>query len=47
MVKTVIICGKPFDGLGDKMLGPTEILIEGDSIVEVSARSAGPAAPTS
>jgi imidazolonepropionase-like amidohydrolase len=37
MAKTVIICGKLFDGLGDKMLGPTEILIEGDSIVEVSS----------
>jgi imidazolonepropionase-like amidohydrolase len=36
MAKTVIICGKLFDGLGDKMLGPTEILIEGDSIVEVA-----------
>lgn len=36
MAKSVIICGKLFDGLGDRMLGPTEILIEGDSIVEVS-----------
>jgi len=36
MTKTVIICGKLFDGLGDRMRGPTEILIEGDSIVEVS-----------
>ena len=36
MAKTVIICGKLFDGLGDKMLGPTEILIEDDTIVEVS-----------
>ena len=36
MAKTVIICGKLFDGLADKMLGPTEILIEGDTIVEVS-----------
>ena len=34
--KTVIICGKLFDGLGDTTLGPTEILIEGDTIVEVS-----------
>src|SRR3984893_13058149 len=37
MAKTVIICGKLFDGLGDKMLGPTEILIEGDTIAEVSS----------
>ena len=29
-------CGKLFDGLGDKILGPTEILIEDDTIVEVS-----------
>jgi imidazolonepropionase-like amidohydrolase len=36
MAKTVIICGKLFGGLGDTMLGPTEILIEGDTIVEVS-----------
>src|ERR1700675_1617491 len=36
MAKTVIICGKLFDGLGDAMLGPTEILIEGGPIVEVS-----------
>ena len=37
MAKTVIICGKLFDGLGDTMLGPTEILIEDDTIVEVSS----------
>jgi hypothetical protein len=36
MAKTVIICGKLFDGLGDTTLGPTEILIEDDAIVEVS-----------
>jgi imidazolonepropionase-like amidohydrolase len=36
MAKTVIICGKLFDGLGDTMGGPTEILIEDDTIVEVS-----------
>ena len=35
VAKTVIICGKLFD-VGDTMLGPTEILIEGDTIVEVS-----------
>ena len=37
MAKTVIICGKLFDGLGDTTLGPTEILIDGDNIVEVSS----------
>ena len=36
MAKTVIICGKLFDGLGDTTLGPTEILIEGETIVEIS-----------
>ena len=36
MTKTVIICGKLFDGLGDTMLGPTEVLIEDKSIVEIS-----------
>jgi len=36
MAKTVIICGKLFDGLGDTMLSQTEILIEDDTIVEVS-----------
>ena len=37
MAKMVIICGKLFDGLGDTMLGPTEILIEDDTIAEVSS----------
>src|SRR5260370_1012117 len=36
MAKTVIIWGKLFDGPSDTMLGPTEILIEDDTIVEVS-----------
>ena len=36
MAKMVIICGKLFDGLSDTMLGPTEILIEDDTIAEVS-----------
>jgi len=38
--KTVVICGKLFDGLSDTMLGPTEILIEDGTITEV-ARSVG------
>ena len=37
MAKTVIICGKLFDGLGDTMHGPTEILIEDDAIADVSS----------
>ena len=36
MAKTVIICGKLFDGFDDEKLEPTEILIEGDIIVDVS-----------
>ncbi len=36
MAKTVIVCGKLFDGLSDTIRGPTEILIEDDSIAEVS-----------
>ena len=36
MAKTVIVCGKLFDGLSDTIRGPTEILIEDDGISEVS-----------
>jgi len=36
MAKTVIVCGKLFDGLSDTVRGPAEILIEDDSIAEVS-----------
>ncbi len=36
MAKTVIICGKLFDGLSETLLGPREVLIEDDKIVEVS-----------
>jgi imidazolonepropionase-like amidohydrolase len=36
MTKTVVICGKLFDGLSDVLLGPSEILIEDDTITEVS-----------
>jgi imidazolonepropionase-like amidohydrolase len=36
VTKTVIVCGKLFDGLSDTMLGPMEILIDGDTIAEVS-----------
>jgi len=30
------VCGKLFDGLSDTMRGPSEILIEDDTISEVS-----------
>jgi imidazolonepropionase-like amidohydrolase len=36
MTKTVVICGKLFDGLSDVLLGRSEILIEDDTITEVS-----------
>ena len=36
MTKTVIICGKLFDGLSDSTRGPAEILIENSTIAEVS-----------
>ena len=36
MAKTVLICGKLFDGAGDELRGRTEVLIEDDAIAEVS-----------
>ena len=36
MAKTVLICGKLFDGAGDALRGHTEILVEDDAIAEVS-----------
>jgi imidazolonepropionase-like amidohydrolase len=36
MAKTVVLCGKLFDGLSDTIRGPAEILIEDDAIAEVS-----------
>ena len=36
MTSKVVVCGKLFDGQSDMMLGPTEILIEDATIVEVS-----------
>ena len=43
MTKAIVICGNLFDGLSDALLGPTEILIEGDTIVEVSSSVGRPA----
>jgi len=34
MAKTVVVCGKLFDGLNDTIRGPSEILIEDDAIAE-------------
>ena len=42
MTKTVVICGDLFDGRSDALLGPTEILIEGDTIAELSGSVARP-----
>jgi len=36
MAKTVIVCGKLFDGVSDTIRGPAEILIEDADIAEVS-----------
>jgi imidazolonepropionase-like amidohydrolase len=37
MAKSVILCGKLFDGLSDTGRGPAEVLIEDDAIADVSA----------
>lgn len=43
MAKNIVVCGHFFDGLTDGLLGPTEILIEGDTITEVSGSVGRPA----
>lgn len=35
MAKTILVCGGLFDGRSDALLGPAEILIEGDTIAEI------------
>jgi imidazolonepropionase-like amidohydrolase len=37
MSKTVLICGKLFDGLGEALHGYSEILVEDDTVVEVAS----------
>jgi imidazolonepropionase-like amidohydrolase len=37
MTKMVLVCGRIFDGLGDSLWGPAEILIEDQVIVEISS----------
>lgn len=44
MAKTVLICGKLFDGASDELRGRTEILIEDNVIAEVSEAVGRPAA---
>ena len=46
VTKTVIICGKLFDGLSDAMLSPMEILVEDGTIVEVSSSVGRPGGAT-
>jgi len=36
MSKTVLVCDRMFDGIGDTLGGPTEILVEDGAIIEVS-----------
>jgi imidazolonepropionase-like amidohydrolase len=46
MTKTIVVCGHLFDGLSDGLLGPTEILIEDDTISEISNSVSRPAGAT-
>jgi imidazolonepropionase-like amidohydrolase len=43
MAKTILVCGGLFDGRSDALLGPAEILIEGDTIAEIGATVGRPA----
>ncbi len=42
MTKTILACGALFDGLSEALLGPAEILVDGDTIAEVGATVARP-----
>lgn len=46
MAKTILICGRLFDGRSDVLLGPTEILIEGDTIAGIGETVGRPAGAT-
>lgn len=43
MTATVLVCGKVFDGVGDRLAGPIEILVEHDRVVEMAPTVARPA----
>ncbi len=43
MEKTILVCGRMFDGRADALLGPAEILIEGDTIAEIAETAGRPA----
>ncbi len=46
MAKTILICGRLFDGRSDVLIGPTEILIEGDTIAGMGETVGRPAGAT-
>lgn len=46
MSRTVLICGKLFDGLSETLSGPVEILIENDLIADVAQTVGRPASVT-
>ncbi|MEW9570753.1 amidohydrolase family protein [Rhodanobacter sp. Si-c] len=43
MAATVLVCGAVFDGLGDGLSGPAEILVEHDRVAEIAPTVARPA----
>ena len=43
MSRTVLICARIFDGLGDALGGPAEILIEDDVIADIARSVSHPA----
>ncbi len=46
MSKSVLICGKLFDGLDDTLTGPSEILIENGVIADISQAVGRPTSAT-
>lgn len=43
MSATVLVCGKLFDGTGDRLVGPVEVLVEQDRVAEIAPAVARPA----
>lgn len=43
MAATVLVCGKLFDGLGDRLVGPVEVLVEHEQVVDIAPSVARPA----
>jgi imidazolonepropionase-like amidohydrolase len=46
MSKTVLVCARVFDGLGDALTGPAEILIEDGDIADIAQSVSRPATAT-